>query len=74
MFFISTAIFARTAKICHRHFIYLKKAKYSRNPTSAPTWKATGHIQMLVQARRCHVFDLAEDGGRTDFNKILGDH
>jgi hypothetical protein len=20
------------------------------------------------------VFDLAEDGGRTDFNKILGDH
>ncbi len=32
------------------------------------------HIQMLVTARRWKVFGLAEDGGRTDFCNIPGDH
>jgi hypothetical protein len=43
-------------------------------PDISADMESYGHIQMLVQARRCHVFDLAEDGGLTDFNKILGDH
>jgi hypothetical protein len=52
------------------------KVKILQNSTIAAFFSAPkrgpDHIQMLLSARPCKGFGLAQDGGRTDFYDNLG--